>query len=308
MDPTRPGSVHAPNLFTAISDWGVTNLFGSPALLRRIVSHPDRPPLPSLRRVLSAGAPVPADLLEPLTKLLAPGVQVFTPYGATEALPVCNIGSSEILLETRGRTTEGAGVCIGRPVDGMTVRVIRISDEPIPTWSDDLVLPTGEIGEIVVQGPVVTRSYYHRPEQTALAKITDGDGFRHRMGDVGYFDEQGRLWFCGRKGHRVVTERETLYTIPCEAVFNQHPQVFRTALVGVGPAGKARPVLCVELKKGIRVDEKRLRRELRGLGKARPHTKGIETFLIHPGFPVDVRHNSKIFREKLAVWAAGHLS
>lgn len=305
MDATRPGSVHPPNIFSAIEDWGVTNLFGSPALLRRLVGHPERPRLPSLRRVLSAGAPVPADVLEPLAKMLTPGIQVFTPYGATESLPVCNIGSDEILHDTRHRTAEGAGVCVGRPVEGMTVKVIRISDEPIPNWSDNLLLPVGEIGEIVVQGPVVTRSYYHRPEQTALAKIADGDGFRHRMGDLGYYDSQGRLWFCGRKTHRVVTAEGTLFTIPCEAVFNQHPQVFRTALVGVGPAGKARPVLCVELKTDAGpVDEERLRRELRELGQARPHTRGIDTFLIHPAFPVDVRHNSKIFREKLAAWAA----
>jgi acyl-CoA synthetase (AMP-forming)/AMP-acid ligase II len=249
---------------------------------------------------------VPAEVLDGMTKLLSPGVQVFTPYGATESLPVCNIGSNEILLETRGRTAEGAGVCVGWPVNGMSVKIIRISDEPIAEWSDDLLLPAGQIGEIVVQGPVVTRSYHNRPEQTALAKISESAGgrFWHRMGDLGYFDEKGRLWFCGRKAHRVATAAETLYTIPCEAVFNQHPAVFRTALVGVGPAGQARPVLCIELKKdaGV-VDEARLQRELLEMAQARPHTRAIQTFLVHPAFPVDVRHNSKIFREKLAAWA-----
>ncbi len=309
MDATRPGHVHAPNIFSAIDDWGVTNLFGSPALLRRLTEFPACPPLPSLRRVISAGAPVPADVLEKLATKLRPGVQVFTPYGATESLPVCNIGSDEILGETRHETTKGAGVCVGRPVAGMTARVIRIRDDAILAWSDDLPLPRGEIGEIAVQGPVVTRTYYHRPEQTVLAKIEDPTGgFWHRMGDVGYFDERGRLWFCGRKTQRVVTDEETLFTIPCEAVFNQHPAVFRAALVGIGPRDHIRPVLCVELKKDRPVPvEQRLQAELLELGQARPHTRSIRSFLVHPAFPVDVRHNSKIFREKLALWAARRL-
>ncbi len=315
MDATRPGLVDPRNIFGPIRDWGVTNLFGSPALLRRLLDtaanhHEPLLPLPSLRRVISAGAPVPADVIDGITKLLAPGGQVFTPYGATEALPVCSIGSDELLLETRGRTAEGAGVCVGRPVSGMTVKVIRISDNPIADWSDDLVLPAGQIGEIAVQGPVVTRAYYNRPEQTALAKIAEpaSGRFWHRMGDVGYFDEKGRLWFCGRKAHRIVTAAEILYTIPCEAVFNQHPRVFRTALVGVGPPGQARPVLCVELKKDAgHVLEVRLLRELLEMGQARPHTRAIQTFLVHPSFPVDVRHNAKIFREQLAIWAARRL-
>ena len=137
--------------------------------------------------------------------MLAPGVQVYTPYGATEALPVACIGSDEILGETRQRTAAGAGVCVGRPVDGVEVAIIRISDEPIAEWSDDLLVPPGEIGEIVVHGPVVTREYFNRPEATALAKIAAPNDFYHRMGDLGYFDEQGRLWFCGRKSQRVVT-------------------------------------------------------------------------------------------------------
>lgn len=313
MDATRPGRVQPAHIFEPISHWGVTNLFGSPALLRRLVSAGSEKPkrLPTLRRVISAGAPVPADVLEQLAALLPEGTQIFTPYGATEALPVCSIGSDEILGETRYRTVAGAGVCVGRPVAGMTVQIIRVCDEPIPLWRDDLLLPPGEIGEIVVRGPVVTRTYFNRPEATALHKIADpaSGAFFHRMGDVGYFDEQGRLWFCGRKAHRVVTAHGTLFTIPCEAVFNAHPQVLRTALVGVGPAGAARPVLCVELKKeASTANRDQLCRELRALAESRPHTREIATFLVHPGFPVDVRHNSKIVREKLAVWAARQLA
>ncbi len=316
MDATRPARVNPSRIFEAIDAFGVTNLFGSPALLRRVGEAGAKRGvrLPTLRRVISAGAPVPASVLETFTELLAPGVQIYTPYGATEALPVASIGSAEILGSTRRETDRGAGVCVGRPVGGIRVKIIRISDEPIAEWSDDLIAPFGQTGEIVVQGPVVTRSYFHRPEATTLAKIADpasGQGaFWHRMGDLGYRDAQGRIWFCGRKSQRVLTAEATLLTIPCEAVFNTHPAVARSALVGVGPPGQMRPVLCVEPRSWPRTgaDRDRLRTELLDLGAARPHTRPIEDVLFHRAFPVDIRHNAKIFREKLAVWAARKLS
>lgn len=308
MDATRPASVDPRKIFEAIENFGVTNMFGSPALLRRVAGHgaPLGVVLPTLRRVISAGAPMPADVLEQFTSLLPEGTQVFTPYGATESLPVASIGSDEILADTRFETARGKGVCIGKPVEGMDVRVIRISDDPISQWSEELELPVGEIGEIAVRGPVVTRAYFNRPRSTELAKIRGpGDAYWHRMGDVGYFDERGRLWFCGRKSHRVIVDGRTLFTIPCEGVFNAHPEVLRTALVGVARKSVTRPVLCVEPRRPLGDRERQqVVVELRQLGASRPHTSGIADFLFHPAFPVDIRHNAKIFREKLAVWAA----
>jgi acyl-CoA synthetase (AMP-forming)/AMP-acid ligase II len=247
-------------------------------------------------------------------QLLPDSAEVFTPYGATEALPVANIGSREILDDTRVLTERGKGVCVGRPVAGMEVRVIRISDEPIAEWDDALLAPPGEVGEFVVRGPVVTRQYYNRPDATKLAKIRDpktGEVF-HRMGDVGYLDERGRLWFCGRKSHRVATPHGTLFTDMVEPIFDTVPGVFRTALIGVARRGVTYPVLCVELvtnRDGIGPTVTpggpwgRIEPELRSLATRFVHTRGITTFLNRLSFPVDVRHNSKIFREKLAVWA-----
>lgn len=307
MDPTRPGSVDPRKIFEAIEDFGVTNMFGSPALVRRVGEYARARGIrtTTLRRVISAGAPMPADALEAFTSMLPPGAQVHTPYGATESLPVSTIGSDEILGETRWRTEEGEGVCVGRPFDGMDVRVIGISDAPIPVWSDELELRSGEIGEICVSGPVVTRSYFERPEATALAKIAcAGGGLFHRMGDVGYFDDQGRLWFCGRKSHRVIAPDRTYFTIPVEGVFNVHRAVLRTALVGVTRNGLTRPVLCVEARRKLTgKEQRRVIDELRQLGAARDETRAIGDFLFHPRFPVDIRHNAKIFREKLALWA-----
>lgn len=308
MDATRPARVDPTRIIDAIETFGATNMFGSPALIRRVAEYGAARGvvLPSLRRAISAGAPVPASVLERFASMLGPGVEIFTPYGATESLPVASLGSATILEETRAKTDQGAGVCVGPPVPGMRAEIIAISDKPIPRWSDDLLVPEGTIGEIVVRGPVVTQSYFHRPEADALAKIADDGPAWHRMGDLGYRDSQGRLWFCGRKAHRVVTPTETLYTIPCEAVFNVHPDVNRSALVGIGPRGQARPVLCVEpatwpLSRDTR---DRLRRELLDIAAAHDHTRLITTVLFHRSFPVDIRHNAKIFREKLALWAA----
>ncbi|MCM2265704.1 MAG: fatty acid CoA ligase family protein [Desulfuromonadales bacterium] len=308
MDFTRPGRVDPRRILGPAAEYAATTMFGSPALLNRVGRHgvANGIKLPSLKRVISAGAPVPASVLARFAALLPDDAEIFTPYGATEALPVSSIGSREILGETGRMTGEGFGVCIGRPVNSISLAIIPISDEPIEIWREELALPTGEVGEITVRGPQVSTVYLNRPEANRMAKIADPSGeIWHRMGDVGYRDSAGRIWFCGRKSHRVVTETETLYTIPVEGVFNTHPEVFRTALVGIdGTRGTKRPVLCVELEaKKNRRELTRIRQELLELGSSHPHTSGISEILFHPAFPVDIRHNAKIFREQLAVWA-----
>ncbi len=314
MNASRPAMIDPRKAVAQIKQFGVTNLFGSPAVIRRLgewgTVHGAVGALPTLRRVISAGAPATARDIERFVRLIPESAELFTPYGATEALPVANIGSREILSETRHLTDQGQGVCVGQAVPGMTVHVIPITDEPIKEWSDTLELPSGEVGEFVVRGPVVTRQYHNRPEATRLAKIRDaqtGDVL-HRMGDVGYRDDRGRLWFCGRKSQRVVTPHGTLFTDMVEPVFNTVPGVFRTALVGVTRGGVTYPVVCVErepLPHDARVHRTwdALVGELREAAGRFEHTRAIDTFLERAGFPVDVRHNSKIFREKLAVWA-----
>jgi len=308
MDFTRPADVDPARIVAAIERFKVTTMFGSPALINRVGRYGEAHGLrlPSLKRAISAGAPVPATVLERFANMLTEEAEVYTPYGATEALPVCSIGSREILTETRQATDQGRGVCVGRPVPGITLEIIGIVDEPIAQWQEALRVADGEIGEIIVQGPQVTGSYFNRADSTALAKIADpaNHSFYHRMGDLGYRDEQGRIWFCGRKAHRVEAATETLYTIPCEAIFNTHKDVFRTALVGVGERGRQTPVLCVELEKGVDTSTvERIAQELLALGARFAITRNIRRVLFHPAFPVDIRHNAKIFREKLAAWA-----
>jgi acyl-CoA synthetase (AMP-forming)/AMP-acid ligase II len=329
IDPRRPAAFDPAHIVQAIQQENVTNSFGSPTLWRRIGAHcrATRTTLPSLRRVLCAGAAVPADLWRDAAGFLPHG-RLHSPYGATEALPVASIASDEVdFASTRG-------ACVGRPVPEMEVRIIAIVDEPIPTLAEAPALPAGEIGEIVVAGPVVTKAYDALPEATALAKIqtsnpksqmarsasraTDETGAGsppagdsaprpgavwHRMGDCGYLDDAGRLWFCGRKAERVVTMFGTLHTEPCEQVFRAHPRAARCALIGLGERGRQRAALVVETTVKDSTEARSLARELRALAVRQEHTREIKLFYFRARFPVDVRHNAKIHRLTLAQWA-----
>jgi len=310
MDPTKPALVDPEKIIGAITDQGVTNMFASPALLNRVGRYGTAKgiKLPSLKRVVSAGAPVAPSNIERFAVMLCNGAEVHTPYGATEAVPIISIGSNEILSETKDLSEQGYGTCVGRPLDGIEARIIKIIDDPIVEWSDRLLVPDGDIGEIAVKGDLVTRQYFEKPRADALAKIKEGSQIWHRMGDLGWKDKKGRFWFCGRKNQRVITEYGTLFTIPCEAIFNNHPSVFRSALVGAGTAPAQEPVICIELEQGDKgKNKKEITKELLELAGYHEHTRHIETVLFHKAFPVDIRHNSKIFREELTVWAEEQL-
>jgi len=377
INPSKPARANPACVIEVIQDQSVTQSFGSPALWNVISRYAEQQGirLPTLRRVLSAGAPVPVDVLERMTKLFAceaqgqtgisapptensepgtaaprlnpvgaqtflsgaldPGhpsavqtflsgdkktcVEIHTPYGATEALPVAAISAREILDETAERTRTGAGTCVGTAFPGVRIKIIEITDAPIPTLDRARELPAGQIGEIIVQGPSVTRRYLRRPEADAASKIADHSDsplpdsapFWHRMGDVGYLDHQDRLWYCGRKSQIVTAAKGPLYTEPCEAIFNEHPRVFRSALVGIGRRGEQIPVIVVEPEKGrfpLRADDRRkFSVELRDQAAGNPLTLDVHTVLFHRSLPVDVRHNSKINRERLALWAANAL-
>ncbi len=313
MDPSRPARVDAEKILEAVDDWQVTQTFGSPAIWDRVGrycrEHGRR--LKSVRRVLSAGAPVPVDVLQRMRACIHAEGEMHTPYGATEALPVASISAGEVLGETAARTRTGGGVCVGRKFPGIEWRVIRAVDGPIPAIDDAEPLAAGQVGELIVRGPVVTRRYVTRVESNATGKIADGDSVWHRMGDVGYLDSRERFWFCGRMAHRVLTAAGPMYTVACEAIFNQHPAVYRSALVGVGEPGRQRSVIILQPHAGkmprTAARRDRFFEEIRQLGSRFAHTSAIETFLLHPAFPVDIRHNAKIFREKLAVWAAAQM-
>lgn len=350
MDPTKPAQVNPLKIIEAIRDNGVTQAFGSPALWNRVGTYcvENGVKLPSLRRALSAGGPVPIRVLEMMTQVLdgatlfergsaplghaeqpvlhaidgfqflavpnpsgeslMPRADLHTPYGATESLPVASISAREVLARTAAKTRQGAGTCVGRAFPGVDIRIIPVTDGPIANIEQTRVLPVGEIGEIIVRSPSVTREYFRRPEPTAAAKIPDGETFWHRIGDVGYLDEEGLLWFCGRKAHIVHTAAGPLYSVCCEGILDSHPQVFRSALVGVGPRGQQKPVAVIERFPIKGPPPAAIRADLQSLAKSFPLTAGIDTFEFIDAMPVDTRHNVKINREALSEWAAKKLS
>jgi len=306
MNPTQPARVDPLKILSTVEKFGVINSFGSPALWDTVTHYCKifQKPITGIQRVLIAGAPVSGKLLESFDSVVDKNCKIYTPYGATEALPVASIERHEVLNETWEKTKKGLGVCVGKPVQGMKVKIIKITDDPIQGWKSELEVSQGIIGEIIVQSPWVTRSYFNRPQANELAKITDGDSFWHRMGDVGYIDTEGRVWFCGRKSHRVVCKSETLFTIPCEGIFNQIRSVKRSALLGIGEKGDQKPVLAIELDHSLsKINEEEIKAKLLKTGSEFDLTKNIKDILFCKSFPVDIRHNAKIFREKLAVWA-----
>ena len=315
MDFSRPASADPTKLLAAANDWQVTQAFASPAVWSKLSQYCEKhgEQIPTLRKVFSCGAPVPAKVLRRTLACVSANAEMHTPYGATESLPIATIEAAEVLDETSQQTDAGAGVCVGRKFDTVDWRVIRITDAPIASIDECEELPTGEIGELIVRGPQVSPKYLvTRDSQLAtrnsLAKIPDSNTLWHRMGDVGYFDEQQRFWYCGRKAHRVETVEGTLYTIPIEAVANTVAGVGRSALVGVGVAGNQVPVLIVEPETLPNMPHYSEWDEALGkLMSERPEFQNIRTLLSHPGLPVDVRHNAKINREQLAAWAAGQL-
>lgn len=305
MNPSKPASLDPEKIVRAIRQNNVTNSFGSPILWRKIAEYCEArgETLPSIRRILCAGTAVHPSVMVLLKKVL-PNAEIHSPYGATENLPVADVDAETVLSETGALTARGFGTCTGKIVPGTRVRIIPASDEAFPDFS--AVGETQErfrgfpVGEICVCGPTTTRAYDNNARATALAKIRDvADGtLWHRMGDLGYLDDSGRLWFLGRKVERVETPRETLYTESCEPIFNAHPDVFRSALIGLGERGEAVPAIVVELRAGIpKRRHREILEELREIAGKNETTRTILRFFIHPKkFPVDVRHNAKIHR------------
>lgn len=305
INPSRPATVDPSRIVQAIRQCSVTSSFGSPVLWKKIADHciETGTTLPTLRRILMAGAPVPPRLMQDFREII-PNGHTHTPYGATEVLPVSSIDDETVVGETAERTQSGAGTCVGRPLSGVEVRIIEPSPVPIESIDEAIVCAPDHTGEIIATGPTVTRTYDQLPEATAQAKIRDGDRIWHRMGDLGYLDADGRLWFCGRQAEAVRTTDAVFYTDCCEAVFNQHREVRRTALIAWSGKGLFAPAIVVEPVRKSLVDDRRARSrlvsELAELGHAHAHTAPIHHFFFHRDFPVDVRHNAKIHRLKLA--------
>ena len=233
--------------------------------------------------MIGTGAPVSASVIKTFQECLNQKAQIYTPYGATESLPVAIADSGLILGETERDTKNGAGVCVGQAVQGIQIKVIKISDDPISSWDDSLELPVGEVGEIIVQGEQVTGRYYGQEDATEPRQNKKHRKWWlfHRMGDLGYFDQKGRLWFCGRKSHRVVLdEKKEVFTVPGESIINTHKEVrpFRNSWVGSGKY--RRPVLCIEPTKELaKPDMDRVKNQLVSFAHRILETKELKEIL-----------------------------
>ncbi len=293
INPAKPAECRPEKIVEAINAHGATSAFGSPAIWSRVAPWciANNVRLEGLKRVLMAGAPVPLKLVRAMRKVLPDDGDVHTPYGATESLPVATISGREVealssLIES------GAGTCVGFPASTIDLRIIPIRDEVVTSIEAEPEVPRGVDGEICVRGGVVTRAYHNRDEATAVSKIGAGLDTWHRMGDLGYLDTDGRLWFCGRKAEAVFTSSGPIFTDQIECRFSGDARFPRVALVGVGPKGQALPVLLIEGP-----ENQELRDEARRIS-------GLPDVRFHPRFPVDRRHNAKIHRLDLARWAA----
>ncbi|MCH2204633.1 MAG: fatty acid CoA ligase family protein [Lentisphaerales bacterium] len=312
MDCSRPLTANPRKICRVIHDQGVTFSFGSPTFWDKMagfcVKHEFK--FPSLRALLMAGCSVPGELHERfLDNLLGPDGDVYVPYGATESLPLTSMTGSGVLMGMREKSDGGAGTCVGKRVtDKVEIKIIKITDDPIKDWDGSMVLPKGEIGEIVVKGVIVTSEYFERPDANEKSKIREGRYTWHRMGDLGYFDEEGYLWFCGRKVDRVKLLEHELYTDCCENVFNTHEKVKRSALIPfTDVSGETEAVIVIQPNNKLDVKDQSavqvLEKEILDIAHNNWVTKKISRVLVKESFPVDVRHNAKIKRDLLTVWA-----
>jgi acyl-CoA synthetase (AMP-forming)/AMP-acid ligase II len=304
-DVTKPGTLTATALADAARRIGATVVFASPAALRNVLATASaldddgRTALAGVRLLMSAGAPVPASLLRQLQELL-PAAELHTPYGMTEALPITDISLHEI--EAAG---VGDGVCVGRPLSGVEVRIApldRLGRAP-EMWSP----VAGVTGEVWVRGPHIRESYDARWMSDRAAAAHPG---WHRTGDVGRLDDDGRLWIQGRTVHVVATSDGPVAPVGTEqrvqaglsGQAGTELPAAGVAVVGVGPVGVQQLVVVVAGPGGPLAPAELTAAVRRAAGVP------VAAVLVRRSLPVDIRHNSKIDRVAVAAWAADVLA
>ena len=301
MNLTAPRTLTAKAMGDAAAAIDATMVFASPAALANVVATADavdpagRAALSRVRLLLSTGAPVPAETLHAMRRLL-PDAEAHAPYGMTEVLPVADIDLAG--LDAAGL---GNGVCVGRPVPGVEVELAPLDHDGIP--SDERTTGPEVTGEVCVRAAHI-KARYDRLWVTDRA-ATPAPGW-HRTGDVGHFDADGRLWIEGRLVHVIVTAEGPVTPVGIERRVEAVAGVRRAAVVGVGPRGAAQVVVVVE-----RADVRRsglapapLRDAVRAAAAdTSGAVPGIAAVLVVRTLPVDIRHNSKIDRVAVGHWA-----
>ena len=269
---------------------------GSPVFWQNLYSYAKQHQLnfPTVRTVVTFGAPIRETWLQQWQEIF-PNAQCLTPYGATECLPITKISSQQLLQEFLGTTALGHGTCVGQPLPGVKVKIVA-SVPASQTISELRALPDGQIGEIVVHAPWMSQAYLNS-SYTKASKFTDSSGcLWHRMGDEGYFDRAGNLWFCGRSAHVV----QGLYPIMCEGPFLTSPYVARAALVQLQTQGQSTVAMALQLSQEGLANQTYVKTKLQALLESDSVNPGIKRLIYVTKMPLDVRHNLKIDRIKLA--------
>ena len=302
MDLTDASTLSARALADATAAVGGTLAWASPTAVRAVVDSGDildthgRAALAHLRLLLVAGAPVPVELLERASALL-PSATLATPYGMTEALPLTEVTLDEL------RAASGRGVLVGRALEGVDIAIAPLDAAGVP--AADIAREPGTTGEIVVRCAWMRDRYDRR---WATQHRADSPRGWHRTGDVGHFDEQGRLWVEGRLAHVLVTADGPVTPVAAELVAQRAARVPLAALVGVGPTGAQVPVV-VLLAPGpaLGLADADLTSRVRGAVR---EATGLElaAVLTMRSLPVDVRHRSKVDRIRIAREAADYLA
>jgi acyl-coenzyme A synthetase/AMP-(fatty) acid ligase len=297
MEVTSPGTLTAPALAEAARAVDATLVFASPAALDNVAKtggemSPDQEAaLEGIRLLMSAGAPVPSEILRAVGELM-PNAEPHTPYGMTEVLPVADISLAQIEAAPPGN-----GVCVGTPVPGVEVAISPL--DAAGSATGPLTDEDGVVGEVCIRAAHM-RDGYDKLWMTQHA-ASQPAGW-HRSGDVGHLDGAGRLWVEGRMGHIVTTSAGPVTPVGIEHAVTALPEVSHAAVVGVGPSGTQQLVLVVVPVDGSRrpdlADE-----DLADRVRAKVDAADVAAVLTTPSLPVDKRHNSKIDRSRIARWA-----
>jgi acyl-coenzyme A synthetase/AMP-(fatty) acid ligase/pimeloyl-ACP methyl ester carboxylesterase len=306
MDISAPRTLTARAVAAAVAETDADIVFLSPAAILNVVATADaldgayRQALQGVRTVLSTGAPVSRQLLTALVGVL-PNASAHAVYGMTECLLV-----SDITLDTLpDEDTEHTGVCVGTPIGGVEVRISPLDEagraSGAPTQDAD------RLGEVIISAEHL-KSQYDRLWLTDRAAVRDvaDDGRWHRTGDVGHLDADGRLWIEGRLPHVIATQDGPIAPVGPEQAIETVPLVRRAAVVGVGPEGLRQCVVIVETTTGtkrVRLADAELAAQVRDAS-----TQPLVAVFAVPELPTDIRHNSKIDRTRLSVWAEGILA